>query len=67
MSFYIYKNRKNWNNYCFDFINKNSNKYLNWNAISNNPNFTIEIVVKYPDKPWIWSNNYHIFSKKVFI
>ena len=37
-----------------EFIEKYSDKLWNWNAISRNPNITMDIIEKYPDKPWNW-------------
>ena len=33
---------------------KYPNKPWNWNAISKNPNITMNFIEKYQDKPWIW-------------
>jgi hypothetical protein len=32
------------------------NKPWDWNAISYNPNITMEIIESYPDMPWDWNS-----------
>jgi len=41
------------NQYWFDFILKHEDK-VHWKVISRNPNLTLDIIEKYPDKPWHW-------------
>ena len=51
-------------------IEKYPNKSWNWNAISSNPNITMDIIEKYPDKPWAWnwiSENVFTREKELFI
>jgi len=42
-----------WDEYYWNYIMKYEDK-LDWNHISRNPNITIEIIEKYPNKPWNW-------------
>ena len=46
--------KKEWHNYWWQFINSNSDKDLNWDYISSNPNLTMDIINTNPDKPWNW-------------
>ena len=45
---------KEWSEYYWEFVLKFSDK-LDWSWISENPNITMDIIEKYPDKPWNWS------------
>ena len=44
---------KKWEEYYLNFLMKYEDK-LNWSWISQNPNITMEMIEKYPDKPWNW-------------
>ena len=60
---------KEWREYFWEFVLKYSDK-LDWNGISWNPNITMDIIEKYPDKPWNWSNisqNPFNYEKELFI
>ena len=46
---------KEWQIKFEDFIARNIDR-INWNLLSSNPNITIEIIKKYPDKEWFWHN-----------
>ena len=35
----------------------NDGKYINYKALSRNPNLTLEILEKYEDKGWDWGYN----------
>ena len=35
-------------------LEKYHNRDWDWDAISENPNITMEIIEKYPNKPWHW-------------
>ena len=39
-----------WGEHYFEIISKFQSKYNNWHSISCNPNITMEIIEKYPDK-----------------
>ena len=39
-----------WDVHYWNFLMKYEDK-LNWSCISDNPNLTMEIIEKYPDKP----------------
>ena len=41
----------NWNQYWFDFIFKHEHNMF---FISSNPNVTLELIEKYPNKLWKW-------------
>ena len=36
------------------YADKNSDNIWNWIGISSNPNITLDIIEKYPNKPWDW-------------
>ena len=60
---------KEWREYFWEFVLKYTDK-LDWNCISRNPNITIDIIEKYPDKPWDWnciSSNPFKYEKELFI
>ena len=44
---------KEWSEYFWEFVLKHPDK-LYLNSISHNPNITMNIIEKYPDKPWDW-------------
>ena len=41
-----------WNEKYFKFIEDNSDKGLDWNALSSNPNISLKIIEDNPDKEW---------------
>jgi len=60
---------KEWSEYFWEFVLKYSDK-LDWMSISSNPNITMDIIEKYPDKPWDWhgiSRNPFNYEKELFI
>ena len=44
-----------WSEYYWKFLLKHPDK-LDWERISSNPNITMDIIEKYPNKPWVWSD-----------
>ena len=46
---------KEWSEYFWEFLLKHPDK-LDWEQISRNPNISIAIIDKYPDKPWDWDS-----------
>ena len=46
---------KEWSEYYWEFVLKYSDK-LDWDWISGNPNINMDIIEKYPEKPWNWFN-----------
>ena len=42
-----------WDKHYWNFVMKYEDK-LDWHCISINPNITMEMIEKYPDKPWNW-------------
>ena len=44
---------KKWEEHYWNFLMKHEDKLI-WDQISQNPNITMEIIEKYPDKPWNW-------------
>ena len=44
---------KEWSEYFWEFVLKYYDK-LDWYGISRNPNITMRIIEKYPNKPWKW-------------
>jgi len=42
-----------WDEYYWNFLMKYGDK-LEWYCLSENPNITIEMIEKYPNKPWDW-------------
>ena len=60
---------KEWREYYWEFVLKFSDK-LDWNGISRNPNITMGVIEKYPDKPWDWEDiscNPFNYEKELFI
>ena len=45
---------KEWSEYYWKFVLKYSDK-LDWDCISRNPNISMDMLEKYPDKPWNWN------------
>ena len=50
-----------WGEYYWNFLMKYEDK-LDWDSISRNPNITMEIIEKYPNKSWDW----HFISRNTF-
>ena len=51
------KYEKEWSLYWFEFIDQfpDTNKsHLKYKELSSNSNLTIDVLLKYPDKPWDW-------------
>ena len=42
-----------WDEYYWNFLMEYEDM-LDWDSISCNPNITMEIIEKYPNKPWNW-------------
>ena len=42
-----------WEEHYWNFLMKYEDK-LDWDYISQNSNITMEIIEKYPEKPWVW-------------
>ena len=60
---------KEWREYFWEFVLKYSDK-VDWYGISCNPNISMDIIEKYPDKPWDWywiSCNPFNYEKELFI
>ena len=60
---------KEWREYYWEFVLKFSDK-LDWYAISNNPNITMDIIETNLNKPWSWYNiscNPFNYEKELFI
>ena len=62
---------KEWSEYFWEFVLKYTDK-LDWDYISRNPNISMDIIEKYPDKPWVWNWSYiscntFNYEKKIFI
>ena len=60
---------KEWSEYFWKFVLKHSDR-IEWSWISRNPNITMDIIEKYPDKPWSWcyiSRNKFLKEKELFI
>ena len=45
--------QEKWDEYFWDFIMRRENK-INWYLFSKNPNITMEMIERHPDKPWDW-------------
>ena len=61
---------KEWREYYWEFVLKYSNKPWNWDAISNNPNITMDIIETNLNKPLNWYNiscNPFNYEKELFI
>ena len=53
-----------WGEYYWNFLMKYEEN-LDWTKISYNSNITMEMIDKYPDKPWNWNYiSYNKFTKE---
>ena len=60
---------KEWSEYFWEFVLKYYDK-LDWYGISRNPNITMDIIDKYPDKDWNWfsiKRNPFTYEKELFV